>query len=182
MNTFALPVMIIGDRKAAVKPFSAGFCFTSAYCVSTCWRTLASQFSAVTLVGRSKAGPRSCSGWSIEGSVAKNSTPAAKPVIDRPVFGSSRIGTSALRNTPSGPSSDRAKRMVSPPMPGSSNPPSMPKNSTRSATGVVMSKVPISRPCASSLIMPPIRPPDRRPPNSSPSTRTATAPRPTIGN
>ena len=97
--------------------------------------------SAVTVVWRLKAGPRSANGSSIDGSVLKNSTPAEKSLIERPVFGSRRMppGTDALMKMPSGPSSESAKRIVRPPMPGNSKPPCTPMKNTRSRTGVTVS-------------------------------------------
>ena len=67
-------------------------------------------------------------------------------------------------------------------MPGNSKPPSRPKNSIRSSTGVVTSKVEISFPLASTFMMPPISPAVMRPPNISPSTLTAIAAMSVIGN
>ncbi len=101
-----------------------------------------------------------------------------------PVFGSSRMppGTEAEMNTPSGPSSDMAKRMVKPPTPEKLKPPSTPTKNTRSSTGVVLSRVAISLPLASILMMPPISPASSCPPNRSPLTETPIAAMSSTGN
>ena len=144
------------------------------YCVTTWPRTLASHSSADWAVGRPNSGPRSCTASSMDGRVLKNSTPAEKSLIVRPVFGSSRMppGTEAEINTPSGPSSDTAKRMVKPPTPEKAKPPWTPTKNTRSSTRVVVSRLPIWFPLASSLMMPPISAASIWPPNRSPFTET----------
>ena len=45
----------------------------------------------------------------------------------------------ALSRTPSGPSSESAKRIVKPPMPANAKPPSTPTKKMRSSTGVIVS-------------------------------------------
>ena len=176
--------MIIGEVKAAVNPFRFGFALMSWNCVTTCCLTEASQVSGVMLVGRLNSGLRSSNGSSMDGRVLKNSTPAEKSLIERPVFGSSRMppGTEALMNRPSGPSSDMAKRMVKPPMPENENPPSTPTKKMRSATGVTRSKVSMTCPPSLSLTMPPIRVASISPPKRSPLTVTPREAMSTMGN
>ena len=91
--------MIIGEVNAAVNPFIDGFAFTARAWFTTCCLRLASHWSGVCAVGGWKAGPRSSSGWSIDGSVLKNSTPAVKSFITSPICGTSMIpvGSSAVR-------------------------------------------------------------------------------------
>ena len=85
-------------------------------------------------------------------------------------------------NTPSGPSSDRPKRIVRPPIAGRLKPPSTPKNRILSATGVVESKTSIALPWPSTLRMPPSKVAVSSPPKTLPVTRTPIAAISTMGN
>ena len=157
-----------------MKPFKLGFCFSNRACVITCCLTPSSQVSGLISVVAERLGLRSWKGSSSDGRDLKNSTPAEKSLIAKPVLGSRRMppGTEAFRKTPSGPSSLMARRIVNPPTPGNSKPPCNPAKKTRSSTGVVISKLPISRPAESSLMMPPIRAAFISPPNILPRTDT----------
>ncbi len=75
-----------------------------------------------------------------------------------------------------------ANLMPKPPTPEKEKPPSTPTKKTRASTGVVVSKLSIIAPLASSLRMPPIRPALMCPPNMSPSTETPMDAMSTIGN
>ena len=121
--------MTIGEVKAAKKPSRSGLSAIDLACRATWACSEVSQFAALTLVGRAKSGPRSASGSSMDGSVLKNSTPAAKSLIARPIGGkiTRPPGTSTLMNTWSGPSSLRPRRIVNPAMPAIEKPPSMPR-------------------------------------------------------
>ena len=67
------------------------------YCATTCCLHRREPLvDRASLLGSWNAGPRSCLGSSIDGSVLKNSTPATKSLIDRPVFGSSRMPAGRL--------------------------------------------------------------------------------------
>ena len=184
MNSFAPPVISIGEVNAARKPPSEGLAWIIWYCLTTCCLTPASHWSADCAVGNWKSGPRSCSGLSIDGSVLKNSTPAEKSLIARPVLGSSTIppGTEAKMYTPSGPSSETAYLIPKPPTPAMAKPPSTPTKNTRFTTGVVVSKVSIIAPVASSLMMPPIRPALISPPKRLPLSETPIDAMSMIGN
>ena len=170
----APPVISIGEVNAARKPFMPGFAWIAWYWVITCSLTLASHSSGDMSVGRPNSGPRSCSGSSIEGRLLKNSTPAEKSLMERPVLGSSSIppGIEPEMNTPSGPNSETANRMVKPPIPEKEKPPSTPTKKTRSSTGVVVSRGSIIWALASSLRIPPMRAALIWPPNKSPSIET----------
>ena len=136
--------MIIGEVKAAANPPPAAEPFWIAiYWFTTCCCTEFSQSSIDTFSGSAKSGPLSSSGSVMSGSDLKKSTPPVKSLIARPEFGSSRIppGTEPETSTPSGPSSDRAKRIVKPPRPEKEKPASTPMKKTRSFTGLVRSKV-----------------------------------------
>ena len=174
----------IGDVKAAVKPFFDGSAWIIWACLTTCCLTPASHWSADCAVGNWKSGPRSSSGFSIDGRVLKNSTPAEKSLIASPVLGSSTMppGTEAKIYTPSGPSSEMANLMPNPPAPAMEKPPSTPTKKIRFATGVVMSKLSIMKPLASSLMMPPIRPALISPPNRLPLIETPIAAMSMTGN
>ena len=85
-------------------------------------------------------------------------------------------------NTPRGPSSETANLMVKPPIPAIVKPPSTPMKNTLSCTGVVVSKLSISCPLASSLTMPPMSPAVIRPPNMLPFNCTPIEAMSMIGN
>ena len=84
MYSFALPVMTIGEVKAAVKPFRFGLAASCLAWAATCCLTESSHCSAVNSVGSPNSGLRSAKGSSMEGSVLKNSTPAAKSLMVSP--------------------------------------------------------------------------------------------------
>ena len=92
------------------------------------------------------------------------------------------VGSETLRNTDSGPSSDRASWIWKPPIPAIVKPPWSPAKNTRAATGVVVSVSAIMFPFASSFSMPPISSASIWPPNRSPLTSTPIEAMPTIGN
>ena len=110
----------------------------------------------------------------MDGRVLKNSTPAEKSLMARPVCGSSTMppGIEPWIKTPKGPNSDTAKRMVNPPTPENENPPSTPTKNTRSSTGVVVSKLLIKAPVESNFRIPPIKAASICPPKRSPFTDT----------
>ena len=58
--------------------------------------------------------------------MAPKSIPALKFFKDKPVVGSTRIGTSAFTKTESGPKSQKPIRINSPPNPGIFTPPKIP--------------------------------------------------------
>jgi hypothetical protein len=122
-------VIVIGAMNAAVKPLRLGSRLNRLAWSAT-WRwSESSHWSALRFVGSPNSGLRRANGSSIDGSVLKNSTPAAKSLMVRPVVGSSRMppGTSTLMKTWSGPSSLRPRRIVKPAMPAMLNPPCRPR-------------------------------------------------------
>ena len=115
----------------------------------------------------------------MDGRVLKNSMPPLRLLISNP--NGSGIGTSAVTITFSGPNSDNPSRMLNP-MPAIVNPPAKPTKNTRSATGVVLSKMLISLPPASSFMMPPIKVAEISPPSIGPFTLTPIEAMSVIGN
>ena len=104
----------------------------------------------------------------------KNWTLPENPDSFRPLMGSSRMpsGRSPTTSTPSGPSSEMAKRILKPPWPAIVRPPSTPTKNTRSATAVSRSSGPMMLPSESSFRMPPSSPAVISPPNRLPVMET----------
>ena len=121
--------MVIGALNAASKPLIDGFPASVCACRATWPFNEVNQVSALWLVGSENAALRSAKGSSMPGSVLKNSTPALKSLMVRPLVGSSSRppGICTLMKTWSGPSSESPRRMVNPARPAIENPPWMPR-------------------------------------------------------